>query len=175
MNLIIISSSLSPQSRSRTMAKYTASKLREIEPSVELIDLVNHALPICDGHKTYDEPTVKMLDQKIRKAQGIIIATPVYNFNVSAAIKNLIELTGRAWTDKVVGFICSAGGRSSYMSVMTLANSLMLDFRSVIIPRFVYADGGSKTDINNLDDSIKNRLDNLLTELVRFVNGLSRD
>jgi FMN reductase len=30
---------------------------------------------------------------------------------------------------------------SSFMSVMSLANSLMLDFRSVIVPRFVYATG----------------------------------
>ena len=29
----------------------------------------------------------------------------------------------------------------SYMSIMSLANSLMLDFRCVILPRFVYATG----------------------------------
>ena len=32
---------------------------------------------------------------------------------------------------------------SSYMSVMAYANSLMLDFRCVIIPRFVYATGSA--------------------------------
>jgi FMN reductase len=38
--------------------------------------------------------------------------------------------------NKVVGFLCAAGGKSSYMSVMRLANSLMLDFRCLIIPHF---------------------------------------
>jgi len=37
--------------------------------------------------------------------------------------------------------LCRAGGRSSYMSIMSLANSLMLDFRCFIVPRFVYATG----------------------------------
>lgn len=41
--------------------------------------------------------------------------------------------------DKTVGFICAAGGSASYMSVMSLATSLMLDFRCWIVPRFVYA------------------------------------
>jgi FMN reductase len=97
-----------------------------------------------------------------------LIATPVYNYNINAALKNLIELTGSAWTDKVVGFICSAGGKNSYMSVMSLANSLMLDFRSIIIPRFVYSDD----DNEQLDSSIKKRLDQLFFELIRFVKGL---
>jgi FMN reductase len=38
-----------------------------------------------------------------------------------------------------VGFICSAGGQNSYMSVMSFASSLMLDFRTWIVPRFVYS------------------------------------
>ncbi len=56
-------------------------------------------------------------------------------------MKNLVELTGSAWENKIVGFACAAGGASSYMAIMALANSLMLDFRCVIIPRFVYATG----------------------------------
>ena len=39
----------------------------------------------------------------------IVLATPVYNYHVSAATKNLIELTGSAWEDKLVGFLCAAG------------------------------------------------------------------
>ena len=58
----------------------------------------------------------------------------------------MIELTGSSWEDKIVGFLCAAGGTTSYMSVMAYANSLMLDFRCVIIPRFVYATGNAFDD-----------------------------
>ena len=159
------------KSQSRMMAEYILNHLTSKEIKIEMMDLRDYNLPLCDGDESSDTPLVQELKTKIRKAQGILISTPVYNFNVNAALKNLIELTGRAWTDKVVGFICSAGGKSSYMAVMSLANSLMLDFRSIIIPRFVYSSGSSEL----LDDSIKQRLDSLSSELIRFVKGLKSD
>ena len=82
------------------------------------------------------------------------MAAPVYNYDVSASAKNMIELTGSAWEDKIVGFLCAAGGMSSYMSVMAYANSLMLDFRCVVIPRFVFATGDA------FDDEGRDRLEN---------------
>ncbi len=94
---------------------------------------------------------------------------PIYNYDVNAAAKNLIELTGRAWTNKVVAFLCAAGGQGSYMSVMPLANSLMLDFRCVIVPRFVYATGEHFDDDGRIDDSITRRTH----ELCHFALGLS--
>ena len=171
MNLLIISSSLSKKSQSRKMAEYILNHFNSKNTNLELIDLRNYDLPLCDGDESSDTLQVQELKTKIRNAQGILIATPVYNYNINAALKNLIELTGSAWTDKVVGFICSAGGKNSYMSVMSLANSLMLDFRSIIIPRFVYSDDNSE----QLDSSIKKRLDQLSSELIRFVKGLKSD
>ena len=150
------------------MAEYILNHFNSKNTNLELIDLRNYDLPLCDGDESSDSLQVQELKTKIRNAQGILIATPVYNYNINAALKNLIELTGSAWTDKVVGFICSAGGKNSYMSVMSLANSLMLDFRSIIIPRFVYSDD----DNEQLDSSIKKRLDQLFFELIRFVKGL---
>ncbi len=100
------------------------------------------------------------------------MAAPVYNYDVSASAKNMIELTGSAWEDKVVGFLCAAGGMSSYMSVMAYANSLMLDFRSVIIPRFVYATGDVFEGENATDRKIVQRIEQVAAELVRFTNAL---
>ena len=68
---------------------------------------------------------------------------PIYNYDANAAAKNFVELTGDAWENKLVAFLCSAGGHGSFMSIMALANSLMLDFRCVIVPRFVYTTGAA--------------------------------
>ena len=171
MNILIISSSLSKKSQSRKMAEYILNRLNSEEIDIEMLDLRDYNLPLCNGDENSDISIVMDLKSMIREAQGILIATPIYNYNVNAAIKNLIELTGSGWSDKVVGFICSAGGKSSYMSVMSLANSLMLDFRCIIIPRFVYCDEDSR----QLEDSVKKRLDQLSSELIRFVKGLKSD
>lgn len=140
--VLVISSSLNPGSNSRKMAKAVVELLKS-RAQVELVDLRDLDLPFCDAGASYGHPNVGVITQKIKDADCIVIATPIYNYNISGALKNLIELTGKAWTDKLVGFLCAAGGRASYMSVLGLANSLMLDFRSVIIPRFVYAEGSS--------------------------------
>jgi hypothetical protein len=47
--------------------------------------------------------------------------------------------TGNAWENKSVGFLWAAAGMSSYLSITSLANSLMLDFRNLILLSFVYA------------------------------------
>ncbi|MCC7527188.1 MAG: NAD(P)H-dependent oxidoreductase [Candidatus Melainabacteria bacterium] len=139
---LVISTSLNPESNSRIMAKLVFGELAK-KDKVKFIDLKDYPLPICDGDSCYADKNVQGMQALIGNARCVLLAAPVYNFYLSAAAKNLIELTGRAWTDKLVGFLCAAGGRSSYMSVMSVANSLMLDFRSLIIPRFVYADGSS--------------------------------
>ena len=136
MAYLVISSSLNPQSRSRLLALIALNTLEHMETSVDWLDLAEHSIPLCDGDSTYKNSKVKELKEKIQNAKGIVLAVPIYNFDVNAAAKNLIELTGEAWTNKVVGFLCAAGGKSSYMSVMSLANSLMLDFRCLIIPHF---------------------------------------
>ncbi len=84
----------------------------------------------------------------------------------------MIELTGKAWQDKIVGFLCAAGGMGSYMSVMAYANSLMLDFRSIIIPRFVYATGDSFEGDKLTDAHVEKRIHQVADELVRFTTAL---
>ena len=81
---------------------------------------------MCDGDECYDLPEVLDFRKKVKNARGIIMAIPIYNYNISSGAKNAVELGGRMLYDKIFGFICAAGGKSSYMSVMSLANSLMI-------------------------------------------------
>ena len=143
---LIVSGSLRTNSRSRALAQYLTDCYQSQGVAARLIDLRSVPLPFCDGEAAYDHQSVVALSKIISEARVVIIATPIYNFDVSAALKNLIELTGESWEDKVVGFLCAAGGSMSYMSVMSLANSLMLDFRCLIIPRIVYATSDDFTD-----------------------------
>ena len=73
----------------------------------------------------------------------------------------------------MVGFLCAAGGRNSYMSVMSLANSLMLDFRCHILPRYVYASKDSFSDGKLADAEITERISEMAHELVRVSQALA--
>ena len=136
------------------------------------MDISEMNLPLCDADKCYSTPPAQKLNQAIETADGILIAAPVYNYDVAAAAKNMIELTGSAWEEKVVGFLCAAGGNSSYMAVMAYANSLMLDFRTVIIPRFVYATGDAFKGDEIADKKVVTRIEEAAEELIRFTQAL---
>ena len=177
MKYAVISCSLNPGSRSRLLAKSAVDGFRSVGVEVvDYVDLAELALPMCDGGAAYGDENVIELKQRLVETDGYVIASPIYNFDVNAACKNMIEMTGRdVWTDKVVGFLCAAGGKSSYMSVMGLGNSLMLDFRTVVVPRFVYATGEDfieSTSGHVTSDEIAERVSQLVSEVIRFSHGL---
>lgn len=172
MKYLVIACSLNPESKSRIMAATALKSLESKNAEVELIDLAELKLPLCDGATVYGDPVVQELAAKVEAADGILIATPIYNYTVNAAVKNLIELTGRAWTEKVTGFLCAAGGQGSYMAIMAIANSLMLDFRTVVIPRFVYATGDQFQGSKIAHEDLSTRIDQLSSELMRFTSAL---
>lgn len=137
--VVVVSASLNSNSRSYRLAEAAVAALGRLGAEVTLVDLRKWDLPLCDGDQSSSHPGVAKISQLIQDAGAVLLAAPIYNYDVNAAAKNLVELTGDAWSEKPVGFLCSAGGKSSYMSPIGLANSLMFDFRSWIVPRFVYA------------------------------------
>lgn len=165
---LVISCSLSPTSRSAILAQRLARDLEEIGDDVTFVDLRKLELPLCDDDACYRHPNVSILRERVREADAVAVATPIYNYEVGGATRNLVALAGSAFRDKVVGFLCAAGGQRSYMSVMTLANSLMLDFRSIVVPRFVYATGGAFEDDEVKDATIAERLRELAGSLHRL-------
>ena len=171
--ILILSGSLHPTSRSRVLAKHCRQILSDHSIANDYFDLAETPLPPCDGAAAYGDPAVVDLAQRIGESAGVIIASPVYNYDVNAAVKNAVELTGRAWTDKVVGLMLAAGGAGSYMSAMGLASSLMLDFRCLIIPRFVYATGEHFEGDAVADDEIDRRVKRLCEDMRKLSSAMT--
>jgi FMN reductase len=146
------------------LVKAIDKALQAQDVETKYLDLRVYPLPLCDGDTAYEHPSVEVLAQMIRQADAVLIGIPVYNFDINAAVKNLVELTGSAWENQVVGFLCAAGGRSSYMSVMNFANDLMLDFRCLILPRFIYAVGGDFSESTISNPEIEERIQRLALE-----------
>ncbi|TMP90237.1 MAG: NAD(P)H-dependent oxidoreductase [Verrucomicrobia bacterium] len=169
---LVISTSSNPESNSRRLGRVAFAHLQKQRVDCAWIDISEMDLPLCDGGKCYGMPGSKKLSAAIESADGILVAAPVYNYDVAAAAKNMIELTGSAWQDKIVGFLCAAGGTASYMSVMAYANSLMLDFRCVIIPRFVFATGDAFDADKIADKKVTARVEQVANDLVRFTEAL---
>ncbi len=178
MNITVISCSLHPQSRSFVLAQAAVASLKQLGIDAPLYDLREHQLEMCDATTTHKTPVAIEIIAAIRQADSVLLTMPVYNYDVNAAAKNLLEIGMRAWNHKLVGFLCAAGGQRSYMSVMPFANSMMLDFRCIIIPRFVYATGADfgndrQPAMHIASPEIEERIEELATNTVRLTKALA--
>ena len=172
MAYLVISCSLKPESRSRILAKDFQNSLEDLNKKTVWLDLAKRDLPMCDGDSVYSLPVVAEMGKLVKDADGILIAGPVYNYDLNAVAKNFVELTGSAWQNQVVAFLLAAGGDGSFMSPMSFANSLMLDFRCIVIPRFVYATSKSFSSNGDVSLEIKERIDELAATLVKVSRAL---
>ena len=159
MKSLIVSCSLHTESKSRRLARELECLWRaDGDVDIATLDLRDLALPPCDGGAAYEDPATRRLQEAFTTADAVVFAVPIYNYDVNAAAKNAIELAGRQLTGKVAGFLCAAGGEHSYMSVMAVANSLMLDFRTIIVPRFVYAGGDDLPESGEMSGELRDRV-----------------
>ncbi len=172
-SVVILSCSLNPNSQSHKLALAADGFLRAREVVVELVDLGEHDLPLCGAPESFDHPSVKTLTRIIDAAGAILVSSPVYNYDLTAAAKNVMELTGKSWADKPVGFLCAAGGTRSYMSPVGFATSLMLDFRCLIVPRFVYCTKSDFTEAGEPGPEIRERVEQLATAAVDLSRALA--
>lgn len=172
IKVLVLSCSLNPGSNSAKLAEAAKAYLDEQSIPTSHMDLRELDMPFCDGNAAYGHESVGKLKTVIDESDAILLAAPVYNYDLNAAAKNVIELTGSAWENKVVGLMCSAGGANSYMSPIGLANSLMFDFRSYIVPRFVYATRAAFQG-GDIDGEMKERLHELVDNTVRLATGLA--
>ena len=152
-SVVILATSESPGSRSQVMARFVEKVLKERGNSVTLFDV-------------RDSPTREDIHQALMDATHVVFAVPIYNFGTNAVAKRWVEEIGGALEGKVAGFLCQAGGPRGYMSVLSLANSLMLDFRCWIVPRFVYATGSDYVESDTPDPALTERLELFATELL---------
>jgi len=80
----------------------------------ELIDLRDYQVVFCDGNddeSLYPEDVFK-LREAVRRAQGIILATPEYHGGYSGVLKNALDLMGfEEFEGKMLGLIGVSGGR----------------------------------------------------------------
>lgn len=130
----------------------------------------HHILP-------YGEPGVEGADelsQVLRMADGVILAFPVYNFNMNATLKAVIEHGGPAMAGKVVGLMASAGGRFGYMSFISVIQGLLFDLRCWVVPRQVYALGEDFTEGRLSNEDVLHRVQELVVTTADMAGRMRR-
>ena len=113
VKIVGIAGSLRKGSYSQLALEIAAQRVQALGAEVEILDLRQMNLPFCDGGDEYPEyPDVKKLQNAVKDADGLILATPEYHGSLSGVLKNALDLMSfDELSDKVVGLISVLGGQ----------------------------------------------------------------
>lgn len=165
MNTLIISSSLSNESKSFLLCKAVEEELIIKNTNCTLIDLRKMHIQACHLGITKD---MQLLTEIINKTDNIIIGMGVHCYSFNDSLKIVLDNCFNGATEKFFGIVCAAGGEKSYLSTMHLTQICMNEWRMIQLPRIVYAT--KKDFINNninSEDLIK-RIHNFTNEFYKI-------
>jgi chromate reductase len=134
--------------------------------------------------ETNPHPRVAELKQRIRAADAILFVTPEYNYSIPGVLKNAIDCASRpygdsAWTGKPVAVMGASIGtmgtsRAQYHLRQTF---VFLNMYPVNQPEVMVSNAQKRFDQEGklTDDTTKQLVQQLLSELVNWTKRLSND
>jgi len=138
MKTLILSSSLSENSRSYLLCKAVKEELIAKGDNITFVDARN--IPMEPVHRRLS-PEMETLAKQVEQADNIIIGMGVHCYSVNDSLKILLDTCFGKATGKFFGILCAAGGERSYLSTMQLTQICMNEWRMMQMPRIVYATG----------------------------------
>jgi len=170
LRIAAVVGSLREGSYTRLACRRTLSVAAEFEDvETDLVDLESLTLPVYDADAD-DAGDAPELRARIRRADSVVLGSPVYHGSYSSALKNAIDYCGfDELEETTVGLLCVAGGSfptttlDHLRSVARALNAWVIPHQ-VAIPqaRNCFEDGAL------VDDDVRKRIDTLGRRVVEY-------
>jgi NAD(P)H-dependent FMN reductase len=111
LRIAAVAGSLRRESYTRTACRHALSTAAEFEGvETDLVDLRSLSLPVFDADAD-DAGDAAELRRRVRRADAVILGSPVYHGSYSSALKNALDYCGfDELEDTTLGLLCVAGG-----------------------------------------------------------------
>ncbi len=94
MKLLVFAASHRPESFNRKLALHASEYVRKQSIDVDFAEYSQFDMPLYND--TIEMPaSAHLLEQRVANADGIIVASPEYNWSYPASLKNIIDWTSR--------------------------------------------------------------------------------
>jgi FMN reductase len=113
-NIMIISGSPAQISRTDIVLQYVKSYLEKEGFSVSFLSVQDVSADDLI-HGRYDSPAIKKLSEEIKRADGVIIGSPVYKASFTGVLKALIDLFPEGILKDIPVFPLMVGGSMSHL------------------------------------------------------------
>ncbi|MGG6295856.1 NADPH-dependent FMN reductase [Leptolyngbya sp. AN02str] len=176
VKIVGIGGSLRSDSYSQLALAIAAQRVQALGASVEILDLRQLTLPFCDGGDDYsDFPDVARMQQAVKAADGLILATPEYHGSLSGVLKNALDLMSfDELSGKVAGLISVLGGQSNSNALNDLRVIMRWVHGWVIPEQIAVGQAWKAFDANGnlVDDKLSERFDQFAQSLVENTRKL---
>jgi len=174
LNIVGIAGSLRKGSYNRMLLR-AAKEIAGEQMNIEEFDISGIPMYNTDLEKSGVPPLIEELKEKIRSSDGLLIATPEYNYSIPGVLKNVLDWASRTPKDtplhlKPVAMMGGSGGISGTIRAQghlrqIFAHSNMLDLKK---PEVLVTKIQEKFDENGLliDDALKQHL-------IRFISAFA--
>jgi FMN reductase len=144
-------------SSSEAALRYTMGQIAEMGASTELIAGPLIDLPMYDPADAHRSPSARRLVQSLRRADGVVIATPSYHGALSGVIKNALDyvedLRGDArpyFDGRAVGILITAHGAQALGTTLVGVRAIVHALRGWPTPFAATLNGQSRPFENGL-------------------------
>lgn len=106
----------------------------------DLIDLAEYRVSFADGRPLdqFEDDTASVIG-RVKAADAVVLATPVYRASFTGALKNLLDLTPLdALAGKPCGIIAMGATDHHYLGVDTQLRAVLAWFGALVAPNSVY-------------------------------------
>lgn len=177
MEVTILSGSIRQERKSHRLAYYLKDQMVKKEVTVNLIDLKNYPLPVFGS--ALSEENVKHIEEinhYLSISHAVIIVTPEYHSNISAALKNALEFCGMKLIGRVIGIASASATQFGGMNASNALQITLLNLgaypasRRLLVPEIHLA---FNQDNEPVGSEMKVQVEKFIDELLSYTKSLA--
>lgn len=178
VKIVGISGSLRQGSHSQQALNIAAQRVETLGAEVTVLDLRSLQLPFCDGGDDFSAyPDVALLQDTVKQADGLLLASPEYHGSLSGVLKNALDLMSfEHLAGKVTGLISVLGGQSNSNALNDMRVIMRWVHAWVIPEQIAIGQAWQAFDAEGklLDEKLSQRFDEFAQSLVENTERLRK-
>jgi FMN reductase len=174
--ILLLSFSLNPKSKSFKAVEKAYSYLKFKQKEVILINIKDYPLAYYDGtEEIFEQQKLKKLFNIFNNVEKVIIASPVYNYDVNAVLKNFLDLLSvirnknRIYKKQVIGIIGAMGSEKSFTCLLPTLSNLQFSLGFYLIPKIVMCIPKDFNENNEVESGLESRIQELCNSLLDYI------
>jgi FMN reductase len=108
LRVLAVAGSLTSDSVTRVVVGEAARQLAALGCAVDLLDLLQEPMPLYNPDISHDAPTYPAFQQRVERADVVLLGTPDYHGSISSAMKNFLDHFWREFAGKLFATIVAS-------------------------------------------------------------------